>query len=66
MDDNFSLFKLNYPTIFNTILKQDNLEYLNMMLNMKEEIENGGDKDKIEKNMGEILAKEYIYPILNK
>ena len=65
MDSNFTFFKLNYHTIYKTILIEDNIEYLNMMLNMKDEIDNGGDKNKIEKNMGEILAKEYIYPIIN-
>ena len=33
------------------------------MFNMREEIDNGKDKDTIEKHLGELLAEEYIYPV---
>ena len=36
------------------------------MFKMKKEIDEGGDKESIEKNLGEILAQKYIYPFINK
>ena len=65
MNSTFSLFKYNYPSIFDVILENQNIEYLYKMLDMKDKIENGGDKDALEREMGEILAKKFIYPVLS-
>lgn len=64
MISTFSVFKYNYPSIFDVILENQNIEYLYKMLDMKEKIENGGDKDALEREMGELLAKKFIYPVL--
>ena len=64
MNSTFSVFKYNYPSIFDVILENQNIEYLYKMLDMKEKIENGGDKDVLEREMGELLAKKFIYPVV--
>jgi len=66
MDSIFKIFKYNFPSIYNIILVHDNLEYLYKMLDVKDKIDNGGDKEKLEKELGELLANEYIYPLTNK
>ena len=63
MNNTFSLFKLNYPSIYDLIIRNENLDYLYTMFDMREEIDKGKDKDTIEKHLGELLAEKYIYPI---
>lgn len=63
---NFNCFINEYPTLYEMILQHDDLDYLYQMLDMKKKIENGGNQDNIEKELGEILANEYIYPLVNK
>ena len=66
LENTFPSFKLNYPGIFDIVVNNDNLDMLYNMFKMKEQIDNGGDKDKIEKDLGEILAQKYVYPHINK
>jgi len=65
MNNTFSFFKLNYPSIYDLIIKNENLDYLYTMFDMKDDIDRGKDKETIEKELGELLAKEYIYPVTN-
>lgn len=64
MCSTFEKFRYNYPSIFSIILKNENLNYLYLMLDKMDEIQKGGNKEKIEKEIGEVLAKDYIYPLL--
>lgn len=64
MNKTFGYFRFNYPSIFSLILKNENTNYLYLMLDKMKEIQNGGNKEKIEKDIGELLAKDYIYPLL--
>ena len=66
LENTFPSFKLNYPGIFDIVIKNDNLDMLYNMFKMKKEIDEGGDKKKKKKNLGEILAQQYIYPYINK
>lgn len=67
LTNNFTFFQMNYPTIFDLIIKNENLEYLTMMLDMKDKIDSGQEsKENVEKNIGELLAKDFIYPIIKK
>ena len=67
LNKTFEKFKLFYPAIFDMIINNDESdELIYKMLDMKDKIENGGNKDSLEKELGEILAKKYIYPVVNK
>ena len=68
MNNTFYFFKLNYPSIYDLIIKNENLDYLYKMFDMKDEIDSGRGKDKetIEKELGELLAAEYLYPVTDK
>jgi len=64
----FSEFKEEYPTIFDLILRDnEDLSILNQMLNTIESI-NANKMDKLEgeKLIGERLANEYLYPVVEK
>lgn len=62
----FSKFAEDYPTVLDLVLKEDDLGILNQMLDMIEKINNKkiGKLDG-EKIIGERLADEYLYPVVN-
>jgi hypothetical protein len=62
----FSKFAEDYPTVFDLVLKEDDLGILNQMLDMIEKINTKKiDKFEGEKVIGEKLASEYLYPVVN-
>jgi hypothetical protein len=63
----FSKFAEDYPTVLDLVLKEDDLGILNQMLDMIEKI-NTRKIDKLdgEKIIGERLADEYLYPVVNE
>tara|TARA_Y100000389_G_C17386368_1_gene477262 strand:- start:892 stop:1194 length:303 start_codon:yes stop_codon:yes gene_type:complete len=56
----FPLFKEKYETIFKTICENDDLEFLFYMLKMKSKIDNGSNKEEIEKEVATQLSEKYI------
>ena len=48
MNNTFTFFKLNYPSIYDLIIRNENLDYLYTMFDMKDEIDRGKDKETIE------------------
>jgi hypothetical protein len=61
----FSKFAEDYPTVFNLVLKNEDLGILEQMLDMIEKI-NSKKIDKLdgETIIGERLANEYLYPVV--
>ena len=56
-----------YPTIVKKMIQGDNLDYLYKMLDAKEKIEKKVvKKEDAEKILGEELAEEFLYPLVNK
>ena len=68
LSSSFNYFKLLHPGIFDIVAsnEEENISMLYNMFDMKNSIDNGADKDKVEKNLGEILAQKYVYPVINK
>ena len=63
----FSKFAEDYPTVFTLVLKEDDLGILNEMLDMIEKINNKKmNKLDGETIIGERLASEYLYPVVNE
>lgn len=66
-ESNFSEFNENFPTIMKKIVNGDDLKYLEKMLDAMDAIEdNKVTKEEAEKVLGEELAQEYLYPLVNK
>jgi transcription antitermination factor NusA-like protein len=66
-ESNFPEFSEKYPTIIKKIISGDDLKYLDKMLDAMENIQNNTvTKEEVEKELGEELATEYIYPLINK
>ena len=66
-ESNFPEFNEKYPTIMKKIINGDDLKYLNKMLDALDQIDNNETtKTDAEKKIGEELAEEYIYPLINK
>ena len=67
VESTFTEFNDKYPTIVKKILQGDNLDYLDKMLTAMDQIKkNNVTKDEVEKNLGEELAQEFLYPVVNK
>jgi hypothetical protein len=63
----FPTFYETYPTIFNNIIENKDLTFLEPMLEGIIKInENKSLKDSIEKDLGEKLAEKYLYPNIKK
>jgi hypothetical protein len=63
----FPTFYENYPTIFNNIIENKDLSFLETMLEGIMKINENKDlKDDIEKDLGEKLAEKYLYPNIKK
>jgi len=62
----FPIFANEYATIFKLILNNDDLSKLYYMIDSINQIKKGRDKDIVEKEIGEKLAEEYLYPIVGK
>jgi hypothetical protein len=59
----FPTFYETYPTLFNNIIENKDLTFLEPMLEgIKKINENKDLKDNIEKDLGEKLAEKYLYP----
>ena len=57
----FTVFELNYPSLFDLIISSDDLSPLEFMLSTMEQINNGQtDKDKGEMSIGDHLAAKYV------
>lgn len=66
-ESNFPEFNENFPTIMKKIVNDDDLKYLEKMLDAMDAIEdNKVTKEEAEKVLGEELAQEYLYPLVNK
>lgn len=66
-ESNFPEFNKNFPTIIKKVINGDDLKYLEKMLDAMESIEdNKVTKEEAEKVLGEELAQEYLYPLVNK
>jgi len=66
-ESNFPEFNKNFPTIMKKVINGDDLKYLEKMLDAMESIEdNKVTKEEAEKVLGEELAQEYLYPLVNK
>jgi hypothetical protein len=63
----FPTFYETYPTLFNNIIENKDLTFLESMLEGIIKInENKDNKDNIEKDLGEKLAEKYLYPNIKK
>jgi len=63
----FTVFELNYPSLFDLIISSDDLSPLEFMLSTMEQINNGQtDKDKGEMSIGDHLAAKYVKVDPNK
>ena len=63
----FKQFSDDYPSLFRLVLENKDLSILNQMMDTIEKI-NTNKMDKLdgEKLIGERLADEYLYPVVNK
>ncbi|VVU95185.1 hypothetical protein CPAV1605_910 [seawater metagenome] len=67
VETNFTEFNELYPTLIKKILNGDKLDYLDKMLSAMSQIkENKISQFEAEKKLGEELAEEYVYPIVDK
>ena len=66
MISNFQNFSFKYPKLFDMILINDDLKYLDLMLQGLEDIKKGKSKGEVDKEIGEQLAQQYVYPLVNK
>lgn len=63
----FPTFYETYPTLFNNIIENKDLTFLEPMLEGIIQINENKDlKDNIEKDLGEKLAEKYLYPNIKK
>ena len=63
----FPTFYESYPTLFNNIIQNKDLTFLESMLEGIVKINENKDlKDSIEKDLGEKLAEKYLYPNIKK
>ena len=63
----FPTFYESYPTLFNNIIQNKDLTFLEQMLEGIVKInENQELKDSVEKDLGEKLAEKYLYPNIKK
>ena len=63
----FPTFYESYPILFNNIIQNKDLTFLESMLEgIKKINENQDLKDSIEKDLGEKLAEKYLYPNIKK
>ena len=63
----FPTFYESYPTLFNNIIQNKDLTFLESMLEgIKKINENKDLKDSIEKDLGEKLEEKYLYPNIKK
>jgi hypothetical protein len=63
----FPTFYETYPTLFNNIIENKDLTFLESMLEGIIKINENKDlKDNIEKDLGEQLAEKYLYPNIKK
>ena len=63
MESIFPAFSCNYYSLFQKIISGDDLNHLFSMLGAIERIKDGEiTVDEVEKNLGEELAEEYVYP----
>ena len=65
LNTTFANFKLNYESMFNVIVNEDNIDNLYLMLDMKDKIDNGSNKKEIEKEIAQKLANEFL-PVSKK
>jgi hypothetical protein len=67
MTEEFSEFSDRYYTLFRTVIDREDLTNLFKMLEMIQKIQNDKiDVKSAEKQLGEDLADQYLYPALNK
>lgn len=67
MEQKFNDFNLNYPILFRTIIKDEDLTILYKMIDMIKKIENKEiEKFEGEVELGKMLADKYVYPKINK
>jgi hypothetical protein len=60
-------FYQEYPFLVKKICKKENLSMLYKMLGLLDNIEKGNDTlNNVEKNLGEELANNYLYPNIKK
>jgi hypothetical protein len=63
----FPVFVKDYSTLFKMVLKTDNIEYLNIMIDGIMSVCDGkSDIDTVRNSIGEQLAENYLYPIMGK
>ena len=63
----FPTFYETYPTLFNNIIENKDLSFLEPMLDGIMKINENKDlQDNIEKDLGEQLAEKYLYPNIKK
>lgn len=61
----FPQFYKDYPSIFEKVIKEEDLSFLYLMLNHIDKIKNNENtKLDSEKIIGEALAEKYLYPII--
>ena len=65
--ENDGLFYEKYPYLVKKLIKGDSLDFLDVMLNNLEKVENGEQTlASTELKLGEDLAQKYLYPKVNK
>lgn len=66
IETEFTEFSQSYPTIVKKIMLGDNLKYLDKMIDAMASINNKkSTREDVEKTLGEELAEEFIYPLVN-
>jgi hypothetical protein len=67
ISEEFSEFSDRYYTLFRTVIDREDLTNLFKMLEMIQKIQNDKiDIKSAEKQLGDHLADQYLYPVLNK
>jgi hypothetical protein len=62
----FPSFYEDFETLFNMIVEEKDITFLEKMLYGLEEIEKGKSREDVEKQLGEQLAEKYVYTKLGK
>jgi hypothetical protein len=63
----FPVFVKDYETLFKMVLKTDNIDYLNVMIDGIMSVCDGKNNiDSVRNSIGEKLAEDYLYPVMGK
>lgn len=62
----FPLFYEDFPSLVDMVIEGRDTTFINRMFDALVEIDKGGNKEDVEKKLGEELAEIYLYPKIGK